>query len=493
MMARSKGPVIVRTGAELSTKQARTRQRFFNALKKNVSEALKRRGIHYGLRCEYGRFFIDTPAPDEVCDALRYVFGLGSFSPVELVTRAELGEIVERGGRAFADRVRNRRYAVRAMRQGSHSFKSSDISRELGSALNAEATVDLGAPDVTVYVEVLGDRAYLFTERTSAAGGMPSAVQGRALALMSGGFDSAVAAWRIIKRGAALDYVFFNLGGRAYARMVLQVSKVLTDLWVYGHSPRLHLVDFNAAAEAMKQTVKPQYWQVVLKRMMYRAAERVAREIGAQALITGESLGQVSSQTLANLAAIDTSVELPVLRPLIGFDKTEIIKQARHIGTAWLSEKIKEYCALTPQHPVTATEKDRLDYQEDKVDFEPLWNAVQNRTGIDLLKVAGDELIGPYLFAAEIPPRALLIDCQPEYMYQSWHAPGAEHRAPEELARNFKLLDKNRTYVLYCTYGVQTPYLAELMQQHGYEAYAFEGGISSLRRWFDSNVAALTP
>jgi thiamine biosynthesis protein ThiI len=180
------------------------------------------------------------------------------------------------------------------------------------------------------------------------------------------------------------------------------------------------------------------------------------------------------------------------LRPLIGFDKTEIIQQARYIGTAWLSEKIKEYCALTPSHPVTATQKDRLDYQEGRVDLEPVWTAVRNRTGIDLLEVSGDDLRAPYLFAAEVPERALLIDCQPEYMYRAWHAPGAEHQEPEQLARTFKSLDKNRTYVLYCTYGVQTPYLAELMQQSGYEAYAFEGGISTLRRWFESRDAALS-
>jgi thiamine biosynthesis protein ThiI len=481
-MPAARGTIIIRPGAELATKHARTRRRFFHALRQNIEEALTRRGIAFTLSNPFGRLFLETESVVEASDIMPRIFGVGSFSVVEFTCAADLESIAREGGQAFAARVRGKCYAVRAKCQGGLAPRPHAIQCELGAKLNPYGVVDLEQPDVTVHVEVLGECAYFFTQRTPGAGGMPSSVQGHALALISGGFDSAVAAWRIMKRGAKVDFVFFNLGGRAYERMVVQVTKLLTELWAYGHRPRLHIVDFNAVSDALRQNVKPQYWQVVLKRLMYRAAERVAEDVGADALITGEALGQVSSQTMANLAALDRAVAIPVLRPLIGFDKPEIIAEARRIGTAWLSEKVKEYCAMSAMHPVIATRKDRLDFHEAKVGVEVLCRALQARTSLDLLGLSSDELRSPYLFTSRVPEGAVLLDCQPEHMYQAWHARDAERHLPEQLVKGFKQLDKSRTYVLYCTYGIQTPFLAELLQQNGYEAYAFEGGIKALQR-----------
>src|SRR5690606_19637788 len=127
---------------------------------------------------------------------------------------------------------------------------------------------------------------------------------------------------------------FCNLGGDAYERAVVQVGKFLADEWSYGSAPKLHVIDFEAPLAELRAKSRQSYWQVVLKRLMYRAAEQVAKELGAEALITGEAIGQVSSQTLQNLRAIDSIAELPVFRPLLGFDKPEIIDRARFIGTA---------------------------------------------------------------------------------------------------------------------------------------------------------------
>jgi thiamine biosynthesis protein ThiI len=336
-------------------------------------------------------------------------------------------------------------------------------------------------PEVTVHVEALADRAHLYARRIPGPGGLPAGVQGRALVLLSGGFDSSVAAWRVMRRGAAVDFVLCNLGGRAYERMVLRVARVLCHGWGFGVRSRLFVIDFAAVVDALRAAVKAQYWQVVLKRLMYRAAERIALEIGAQALVTGEALGQVSSQTLANLSAIDAAVQISVLRPLIGCDKTEIMAEARRIGTAPLSQRVKEYCALVPGHTVTATTPSRVVHAERYLAIDALWAATAARREIDL-RAHADETRSAYLFTHDIPRNAVVIDCQPEHLYSAWHMPGAERHDPSELVVNPRRLDRDRTYVLYCSEGTQAAYLAELLQRAGYDAYAFDGGATALRR-----------
>jgi thiamine biosynthesis protein ThiI len=280
-----------------------------------------------------------------------------------------------------------------------------------------------------------------------------------------------------------------NLGGRAYERMVLRVARVLCQAWGFGMRSRLFVVEFAPILDELRARVRAQYWQVVLKRMMYRAAERVARKTLAEALVTGEALGQVSSQTLANLGAIDACTTLPVLRPLIGSDKTEIIAEAHRIGTGPISARVKEYCALVASHPVTATSAARVDRAELGLSLEPLWSAVDGRREIDLWGPA-QATRQTYVLTRDIPADAIVIDCQPPHLYTAWHAPGAEHHQPSDLVENPRRLDRERTYVLYCTEGPQAAYLAELLQRAGYDAYAFDGSASALRQRIEARAHA---
>jgi thiamine biosynthesis protein ThiI len=397
---------------------------------------------------------------------------------------ADLPAIVERGTHIFTERVRGRRFAVRAHRVGQQPFRSKDVEVQLGAALLPEAArVDLSNPEVTVEVEVRDDDAYLFSVRQAAAGGLPLGVEGRALALISGGYDSAVAAWLMLKRGIELDYVFCNLGGDAYERAVVQVAKALADDWSYGSKPRLHVVDFAEPLRDLRANARQSYWQVVLKRLMYRAAITIAQEQAGHAIITGEAVGQVSSQTLMNLRAIEFGAQLPVFRPLLGFDKEEIIARARLIGTAALSEQVKEYCAIAPGKPVTATTPERVSEEQAKLNPEILDEAIRARKTLDLRALTPTDLAAPYLFINEIPAGAVIIDCRPESQYNAWHLPGALHREEWELLRDFKRLDRERKYVLYCAHGLQTAYLAEKMQNAGYEAYSFRGGVKGVMQY----------
>jgi thiamine biosynthesis protein ThiI len=475
--------VLVRLAAELTIKSRRTRAQFVHRLVGNMHDALASSGHKHEIEPTWGRIFVRTDSPAAL-PTLARVFGLSSLSAIDRIVPATLEDIVAAGEELYSTAVAARRFAVRARRVGQHAFSSKDIEVRLGAALLPHAArVDLSDPEITVQVEVRDAEAYLFSRRLEAFGGLPLGVEGRAVALLSGGFDSAVAAWLMLKRGIQLDYVFCNLGGDAYERAVVQVAKVLAGEWSYGTHPRLHALDFSAVLRDLREKARPSYSQVVLKRLMYRAASRIGAQLDAQAIITGEAVGQVSSQTLTNLRAIDPAAALPVFRPLLGFDKEEIIERARRIGTAGLSEQVREYCAIAPGKPVTAASEQRVAAEEAALDVTLLDAAVAGRRVLDLRSLSPTDLVAPYLFTTEIPEGAVVLDCRPLAHYRAWHLRGAERRDEWELLRGIKGLDRSRTYVLYCNYGMQTAHIAEKMQRAGFEAYSFKGGTRGVMRW----------
>ncbi|MFQ5689861.1 MAG: tRNA uracil 4-sulfurtransferase ThiI [Gemmatimonadota bacterium] len=476
---------LVRYSGEIATKSRRTRARFQRRLERNLRAGLAARGaVESEIRLERGWSRLRVSGPDRAfLEVIAHTFGVSSYSVLEGECAADLEEIVATGKRLFAERVRARRFAVRARRSGRHEFGSGDIMVRLGAALNPGATVDLDDPEVVVRVEVRDARASFFSDRLRGPGGLPLGVQGRAVALLSGGFDSAVAAWMVLRRGVELDYVLCNLGGGAYERWVVEVAKVVADRWSHGSRPRLHVLDFTGVVDAMRAACRPSYLQVVLKRLMYGAASRIARETRADALVTGESIGQVSSQTLRNLRAIDDASSLPVLRPLAGHDKEEIIALARRVGTHDLSAKIREYCQVAPERPVTAARPEEVRAQTDAVDPSALEAALAGRRILDLRRMdPRDRAVGS-LTVTEIPGGAQVVDTRDPAAFAQWHWPAAVHRDLDELARDFHTLDRERTYVLYCAEGIRTAHLAERMQAKGFEAYGFRGGVRALRRY----------
>jgi thiamine biosynthesis protein ThiI len=216
---------------------------------------------------------------------------------------------------------------------------------------------------------------------------------------------------------------------------------------------------------------------------MYRVAEAVARQVRAEAIVTGESVGQVSSQTLGNLAAIDDAAELPVFRPLVGMDKTEIIARAERIGTAALSAQIREYCDIAGGRPVTHASIEAARREEAKLDLTLLDRAVAARKVVALRTLQATDLVAPYLFTDAVAEGAVVLDCREPHHFGAWHYPGAERWDVADLAARFKTLDKTRRHVLYCSFGMQSAYLAEAMQRAGYEAYSFKGGVRELKRY----------
>jgi len=474
--------ILVRISGDVSTKTGGTLDRFSRRLAANVTDALSSSGIVH--RLDRGRFRllleVDSPA---ALDVLVRVFGVQSVSRVESRNWESLEDVIAHGEAFFRDRVRGKRFAVRARRTGRTEripFRSPEVERALGRALLPYADrVDLSSPEVTAYVDVRPGVLYLYDEKLSGYGGLPVGIEGQAVALISGGFDSAVAAWLMLKRGVALDYVFCNLGGDAHRRSVVSVLQVLAEEWSHGTRPRLFEVDFAPVVKELERSIVPKYWQIVLKRLMLRAAERIAKGERALGLVTGEAMGQVSSQTLSNLGVISRGFELPIFRPVIGCNKDEIIALSRDIGTFVGSVGTEEYCAILPRYPATHAESWRIEAEEAKFDWARMNAFLHEAHEVDIRSARMDTL-DEGVELERIPGNAMVLDLRSRRAFDAWHAGGALHLDFFEALRSFGSFAPDRTYVLYCEIGQKSAHLAELMRKAGFRAFHVRAGVRTL-------------
>ncbi|MBW2422419.1 MAG: hypothetical protein JRH19_28080, partial [Deltaproteobacteria bacterium] len=272
---------LLRYGGEVTIKASATRRRFVKQLVKNLKDALASEGIQGRVERTHNRLYVEIKGASDPA-VLARCFGLQSLSIAEPHAYETLEEVVEIGFERFREAVRDRRFAVRARRVGDRShipFGAQELARALGARLDTVARcVDLSNPEFTVHVEVEPGRACFFPEITKGEGGLPLGVEGHAVSLVSGGFDSAVASWLLLKRGVGLDYAFCNLGGRSHQLGTLRVMKHIADRWSYGQRPHLHAIDFDDVARNLRERCETRYWQIILKRLMLRAAEMIARE-----------------------------------------------------------------------------------------------------------------------------------------------------------------------------------------------------------------------
>jgi thiamine biosynthesis protein ThiI len=257
--------------------------------------------------------------------------------------------------------VEGKTFAVRVRRRGRQGWTSVEAERTIGTLLDPYgAGVDLSKPQIEVRVHAHEADAYVVEQVFEGPDGLPIGVGGRALALISGGFDSAVAAWMMMRRGLRVDHLHFLIDC-FQSEHAITVTHELCRHWGHGRRAVMHVVNFEPVKEALKKDVSSRVRQVVLKQLMVAVADRLAARESYRALITGDSLGQVSSQTLEHLAAVDRYTERPVLRPLAGMTKQEIIAWARLIGTHDLSARAHEVCDLSDGPVAVAARRPELE------------------------------------------------------------------------------------------------------------------------------------
>lgn len=492
--------LFVRLAGEIGTKSTRTRRRFLRVLARNARLALEAAGVRGFVRSEWSRILVDAADLPAARDVLSRVFGVHSVDEVLEVRFGSLASLVEALTPLYRDRVAGRSFAVRARRQGRHDFTSQDVAVELGAALLPFASrVDLQHPEVKVAVEVVEDRAFAVLDSVPGPGGLPLGSGGRAVVLFSGGFDSPVAAWRVMRRGVQVDLLHCDLGGCGELDQALTVARELALRWAPGLEVRAHVVDLSPVVLELVRRVPPRLGQVLLKRAMYRAASRLAELLGAEAVVTGESLGQVSTQTLRNLAVSEEAASVPVLRPLVGMDKEEIMATARAIGTFAASAAVQEHCAIAtgPVETWAALEEVRAAERLPEADLGPdagqrlaeaeagdasdplseAWirAAVDRRWVVSLRRWEPSGL--PEHVVDRVPRDAVVVDVREPHE----GPPVGDLRLPFSTALDsLERLDRDRTYVLVCAAGVRSEVLARELRARGYRAYSLAGGVAAL-------------
>ncbi|MBA3949122.1 MAG: tRNA 4-thiouridine(8) synthase ThiI [Acidobacteria bacterium] len=356
--------------------KGRNRPYFTARLVRNIREATADAGVKY-VRVLNGRFEVELAPEGDMAvvrDRISRVFGIGNFARAGRtgVDVDEIGaRILESLGGLDGRQTTSFRIAARRADKR-HAMTSVDIERQLGGMVQAATgwKVDLSHPELRINVEMMaGETLYSFGKEKG-AGGLPTGVSGRVACLLSGGIDSPVAAWRMMRRGCRVHFIHFHsypVLSRASQEKAVELARLLTTWQLRS---RLYLVPFADIQQKALMTVEPALRVVVYRRLMLRIADRIARKARAQALVTGEVIGQVASQTLENMTVIDGASTLPVLRPLVGMDKDEIVEAAQALGTFPISIIPDQDCCtlFTPKHPSTRASLSSVEAAEAALD-----------------------------------------------------------------------------------------------------------------------------
>jgi tRNA uracil 4-sulfurtransferase len=344
--------------SELFLKSDPVRRKWENVLIANIRVVMP----DIRIRSERGRIWLEGDVDPSL---LKNIFGVVSFSLVDHVLLNDL----ESGLLTYchsSGMEKARTFAVRIKRVGSHPFTSQEKAIECGDLIRKEfpaAKVNLASPDKEIFIEIRGDDCYFYDTVMRAVGGLPLGVEGTLVALISGGIDSPVAAWMMMKRGCRIIPLFVSLDGVLDESNYLRSQRVIDSLRAYQPDITLQAVNdsyLSSVQQELEQSGQERYTCLLCKRRMYRIAESFARSIGAKGIVTGESLGQVASQTLDNLLVLNDAAEMPVYRPLIGFDKEEIVRISREIGTFLPSTIRASGCRAVPHKPATRASLDRV-------------------------------------------------------------------------------------------------------------------------------------
>lgn len=476
--------LIIKLFPEITIKSKAVRWRFITILTQNIRNIIKQCDKSVVVVRHWDNIELRTSQEQlrkQVIDALTRIPGIHHILAVEERFYQNIHDIYEQTLMMNRNRLVGKSFCVRVKRRGQHSFTSQDIERYVGRGLNqnvANTSVKLTNPEETVCLEINQNRLFMITNRYEGIGGFPLGTQEDVLSLISGGFDSSVSSYMLMRRGYLVHYCFFNIGGIGHENGVLQIAHYLWSRFASTHKVRFVSINFtNVVNKIAEQLTNSSYMGIVLKRMMVRAASAIAKRYWIPALVTGEVLAQVSSQTLTNLQLIDEISERMIIRPLISYDKEQIINLARQIGTEKFAKHIPEYCGLIAPKATVRAVRQQLEQEEINYDYSVLDEAIaqaniftindiirfhydpQNIQFVDItttfrrsdvvldIRLPDEQADKPLLWLKNVPVQSI-----PFY----------------QLSHKFKTLDQSKSYILYCQNGIMSQQQALYLQQQGF-------------------------
>ena len=462
---------ILKLFPEIMVKGSSARRQMVGQLYNNLGKLLARYSTEITVRkfsdkievitpleflSEVRQTLLDTPGIEQVLEALQ-------FDKMET-----LDEIKVKVHEVMTHTITDKTFVVRAKRTGNHPFSSLQMEQTVGGYMldhgNARG-VDLRKPDVTIRIELIHNQLNIITLKHAGLSGFPLGTQGDILSLMSGGFDSTVASYLTIKRGIKTHFLFFNLGGIAHEIGVKQVAFYLWNKFAASHRVTFISVPFDGVIEEIFRSTHASYMGVTLKRLMLMAAEKIADEMQIDALLTGESVAQVSSQTLRNLALIDQATDKLVLRPLATMNKPEIIDIANRIGTRRFAENMPEYCGVISKNPITHGSYKRMEEEARRFDYSVLDKAVADAVKIYVHDIIEDvSSHAPIEVIHDLSSKEyVVIDIRTEEA--CIEVPCKSIKIPfHQLKTQFQKLPQDKEYLLYCEKGIMSQLHAQYLR-----------------------------
>ena len=367
--------IIIKYG-ELTTKHDNINF-FIKTLKNNILSSLE--GIDANITYDVGRMFIETEDYDLVVSKLTNTFGIHEINIAYELDDRDVDSIGNVLISLLSDKSFNTFKVVTKRSDKSYPINSMEISRILGGYVlknKKNVSVDVREPELTINVEIRNSKAYLYFEKISGIGGYPVGTLGKGMLMLSGGIDSPIAGYLAMKRGIRIEGVYFDSPPHTSIDAKNKVLELASVLSSYSGYVKLHVVHFTELQEAIYKNCPKEYMITIMRRMMYRIAEKLAHKNNCKAIINGESVGQVASQTLTSMAAINEVIKMPVLRPVCCYDKIEIIDLAKRIGTYDISIRPFQDCCtiFVPEHPVINPVIEKAREYENAFDYESLIN-----------------------------------------------------------------------------------------------------------------------
>ena len=475
---------ILRLFPEISIKSRPVRNRLIKVLMQNLFNVAQHHGFDIKVQAQWDKLIVKVAGDDEsdktqalAVRELARVPGIHSFLEVKEFEFSTFEDIFAVAGPIYGPVLAGKTFAVRVRRRGNHSFTSQEVERMVGGMFKAHYPnngVALNHPEVQIDIEIDQNRAFVITNKYQGMGGYPVGSQGAALSLISGGFDSGVSTYKAIHRGMKVSYLFFNMGGTAHELGVKQEAYFIWDRYAASHKVKFITIPFERIVGQILERTHHGVRGVILKRMMMRVGAKIAHRIKAEALITGESVGQVSSQTVTNLNHIDAASDVVVLRPLVMEDKQDIVDKAWEIGTAGFAESMPEYCGVISDHPNVCPTRSFVEEEEAKMDADLVDDAVAHAAFLDIKEIPENtsKLEVEVETVATLGLNDVVIDVR---------SPDDAQKAPlvveghdvialpfYKVAAEFDKLDELKTYALFCDQGVMSTMQARELKERGH-------------------------